>query len=195
VLALDPHTLRAGHAQQLAAVDGQRPPRHDVALDLAFAEGFFIVAALGVAIVELADRGVAPVDDVHARLAVGEGGPADEDVALDFAVARNPLAQAQVPEIRRARIHQHGLELRARERHLLQALHLRHQGGHVLEPCLADLIAQGEKLVVPGDAAPPAGSRRRRPQTPEHALEQPLFLLGNGSVVFWFCVRHGRVEL
>ena len=67
----------------------------------------------------------------------------------------------------------------ARERHLLQALHLRDQRGHVLEPRLADLVAQGEELLIFGDAPPLGAPGRRRPQALEHAREQALLLARN----------------
>ncbi len=154
----------------------------DVAFDLALAKGFFVVAAFGVAVIELADRGITPVHDGDARARVGEGGAADEHVALHFAPASHAFAQAQVPEIRRERIHQHGLQIRAGERNLLQAFHLGNERRHVFQARLADLVAQSHQLGIVGPQAPrrfaAAGRflRRRRGQALHHPRKEPLFL-------------------
>ena len=76
---------------------------HDVALDVAVAEALLVVAAFTIAVEELADRRVPPVDDVHARGGVDERRAPDQDVALDDAAAGDPLAQAQVAEVGRRR--------------------------------------------------------------------------------------------
>jgi len=111
--ALDPDPLRAGDAQKRSVLNGHCASDQDVAFDLALAKSFFVVAALGIAVVELADRGVTPVHDGNARARIGEGGAADEHVALHFASAGHAFTQTQVPEIRREGIHQHGLQIRA----------------------------------------------------------------------------------
>jgi hypothetical protein len=184
-LALDPNPLRTGDTKQLPILDGDCAPDQDVALDLALAKGFFKVAALGVAVVDLADRGVAPVHDGNAGARIGEGGAADEHVALDFAPAGHALAQAQVREVRRQGIHQHGLQAGPGERNLLQSLHLGDEGGHILQSRLADLIAQGHQLSIVGPRAPRclAAVRRllRRRQALHHPHEEP-FLLGRDVV-------------
>jgi len=101
-----------------------------------------------------------------------------------------------VAKVRRACIHQHGLQLRARERDFLQALHLRHQGRHVFESCLADLVAQGQQLVVLGRAAPAAGvAWRDRAQALGHANEQPLLLFGNRVMRVFVGLAHANAEL
>ena len=73
------HPLPLGAVDPLepALLDGDGAPGQDLPRHLALAEPLLVVAALGVAIVELADRGVPPVDDVHAVGRIDEGGPAD----------------------------------------------------------------------------------------------------------------------
>ncbi len=110
-----PDALRAGHAAQDAALDGQNSARHDLSLDVAIAEALFVVAPFGVAIEELAHRRVPPVDDVHAGRGVDERRPPDEDVALDGAAAADLLAQAQVSEVGGGGIDQDRLQIAARQ--------------------------------------------------------------------------------
>ncbi len=183
VRAAGPDALRAGHAAQDAAFDGQDPARHDLPLDVAIAEALFVVAPLGVTIEELAHRRVPPVDDVHAGGGVDERRAPDEDVALDGAAPADLLAQPQVAEVRRGGIDQDRLQIAAGERHVLQPLHLRHQRRHVFQARLADLVAQRDHLL--DVVAARRGARRRtrgrrmRRQAGQHAREQPLLLGGD----------------
>jgi hypothetical protein len=149
---------------------------------------------------------VPPVDDVDARGSVDERRAPDEHVALDVAAARDALAQAQVPEVGRRRVDQERLQIRARRRHFLQALHLRDQRRYVFQARLADLVAQRDHLI--GIAAPSGGlvlpAARRPPsrrlpgrQAGEGAREQPLLLgrdaVGRSGVGMRFgALRHGR---
>ncbi len=166
-------------------MNGHCASDQDVALHFALAEGFFVVAALGVAVVELTDRGVAPVHDGNSRARIREGGATDEHVALYLAPVTHAFAQAQVPEIRRARIYQHGLQVGAGERNLLQTFHLGDERGHVFQARLADLVAQGHQLGIVGTRAPrrlvAAGRflRRRRGQALHHPRKEALFLSRN----------------
>ena len=84
----------------------------DLALDVAIAEALLVVAPLGVAIEELADRRVPPVDDVDAVRS------ASTNVARPISTSRSTaprprhlLAQAQVPEVGRRRIDQDRLQI------------------------------------------------------------------------------------
>src|SRR5215467_6428664 len=73
--------LRAADAAETALHDRQVPPRRDHALEAAAALGLVVVVPLLVAVVDLGDRGIAPVDDRDAA-ALDEAALADEDVAL-----------------------------------------------------------------------------------------------------------------
>ena len=183
VRAARPDALRAGHAAQDAAFDGQNSARHDLPLDVAIAEALFVVAPFGVAVEELAHRRVPPVDDVHAGGRIHERRPADEDVALDGPAPAHLLAQAQVSEVGGGGIDQDRLQIAAGERHVLQALHLRHQRRHVFQARLADLVAQRDHLFDVVAARRRAGGRARgrrvRGQAGQHAREQPLLLGGD----------------
>ena len=58
------HRLAVATRTSCAVLDGQRPAGQDLPLDLALAEALLVVAALAVAVIQLADRRVPPVDDV-----------------------------------------------------------------------------------------------------------------------------------
>src|SRR4029079_3765590 len=101
-----PDPLWAGDANQDTTFDGQGPPNQDLALERAIVEALLVVAALTVAIEELADGRVSPVDDVDPVAGVDEGGAPDQHVALDQAAPADLFAQAQVAEIGRRGIDQ-----------------------------------------------------------------------------------------
>jgi hypothetical protein len=178
--ALAPHedALRGRDAQQRALVDGDRAARQHRALDLALAEGLLVLRAFLVAVVELADGRVAPVDDAHARTRVHVRGAADEHVTIRTAA----LAEAQVAEVGRARIHRLAHHLGATGRDARETLHLLHQRGHVLEPRRRDLVAQRDELLLVV-----LGGRRLggpdRGEVRAHAPQEFFLLARDGEVL------------
>ena len=197
--SLDPDPLRASDAQQFRFLNRDRAAEQDIAFHRAIAEGFLVVAALGVSVVELADRGVAPVDDADARARVGEGGAADEDIALDLAPPGHALAQSQVGEVRRTRVDQNVSQVGAGQGNLLEPLHLRHQGRHVLQARLADLVAQGHQVGIhvarPGHARGRCFHRRGVSQAARNPRQEFFLLRRDLAVVGLALIVHGRDEL
>jgi len=141
---LGPHedALRRSDSIQITLVDGDRSPREDLALDLAITKRLLVFSALFVAVVELADRSVAPIDDTHASLRVDVCRAADENVSIRLAA----LAQAKVPKIRRTRIHRLDHNLGPTRSDARDALHLLHQRRDILEAARRDLISKRDEL-------------------------------------------------
>ena len=92
---LEERALRRADAAEVAARDRDVPPRVDDAVHAAAGDLFLVVVALFVAIVDARDGRVAPVDDLHVRLAIDEAALADHHVAR-LAL----LLQAHVREVR-----------------------------------------------------------------------------------------------
>src|SRR6201999_2148721 len=87
----DEGALRAADAAQLAHGDADVAARQDHAAQGAARHLLVVVVALVVAVVDLRDRGVAPVDDLHAGRAVDQAAAADQDVGHVLLVARPGL--------------------------------------------------------------------------------------------------------
>ncbi|MFT3774213.1 MAG: hypothetical protein QM820_53300 [Minicystis sp.] len=129
-----------------------------------------------------------PVDDAHARFAVDQRRLADEHVALAAAA----LAQAEVAEVRAARIDRLDDVLGAARGDAGEPLHLLHQRGRVFEARLGDLIAQREELLF---VVHRRGRTRglHRGEVLAHACEE-LFLLGDDAVGRVFGGAFARVS-
>src|SRR5205814_8101767 len=135
--------LRAADAPEHAAVDGDVAARVDHALQVAAVDVLVVVVALVVAVVDLAHRGVAPVDDLHPGGAVDEAAAADQHVAGALA-----LAHAQVREVGRAGVDRGARAVAAAGGERGDAGHLLDEGGQVLRLRLGDLVAQRDQVGV-----------------------------------------------
>ena len=142
---LDPRALRRVDPAQLAAVDDQAAPNQHLALDVAVVELLLVLVVLVVAVVEPADRGVAPVDD-REPVAVVEHGPlADQHVAT---LAAPAFLDPQMTEVGVAGIDRHRAARAALGVERRELVHLIEQRGQVLFLGLGDLVAQRDQVAV-----------------------------------------------
>ncbi len=184
----DERALGRADASEAAVRDHQAASDEHLAVDVAAAEGLVVVVALVVAVVDPADRRVAPVDDADARRRIEEGATADEHLALAIR-----LLEHQPPEVGRLGVHVALGDLGAARGHLLQPLHLLDERRDVLDARFVDLIAQCDELRVVVDAGV-SSCRGARGEGAQHARQGAL-LLGDDALHFRIRTRSAAMDV
>ena len=173
--------VRRVHGAQLALGDDHDAAHLHHTLGVAAGQLFFVSVALAVAVEELRERRVAPIDDAQPGGAVEEGGVAEQVVARLVS-----LPQAQVGEVGagpvRERPETASLADRARDVELVE------QGRQVVGAGAGGLVAQLAKPL--GRGVPPLPAPCQLGEPPLHAAQQLLLLgedapLGFSEVLRW----------
>ena len=122
--------------------------------DLAIAEGLLVGAPLRIAVVKLAHRRMAPVDDSDPGARVDERRAADHDVPFGPLATLISFFQVHVPEVGARRVDQGAVRFAPSLRNPLQAFHLSDERWGILEARLADFVAQSDELGVVPSSVP-----------------------------------------
>ena len=170
------HALGAVDALEVPPGDGERAAHRQLTLHHAVGELFSVLVALGVAVKELGDGGVSPVDDAQA--VVGATGFAQEDVALT-----TRLTQADVGEVGAVRVElvvvSPAPKLAEQGRELVKLLQHR---ALVFFFGLGDVRAKAVKLLDDVVLARP-GEHGALDKQGAHVAQKPLFFLNDRVVL------------
>ena len=131
--------LRCTDAAQVALEDADIATRLHHAFGATTRDFFLVIVALFVAIIDLRDRRVAPIDDLHVGAAIDEAALADHHVAR-LAVH----LEAKVGEVRRIDIDGQRLASTQAATQRREPRHLFDEGRQILGACFGDLVAQGQ---------------------------------------------------